>query len=78
MHDTLYIIFFSCVTAYYIRIVTSIAYSLLIAVMVFHRGAFSAVLGSMESIGFSSADVEQILTLLAAVLHIGDIVWKFS
>ena len=28
----------------------------------------------MESIGFSSSEIDQVLTLLAAVLHIGDIV----
>ena len=39
-----------------------------------YREAFSAVLESMESIGFSSSEVDQIITLLAAILHIGDIV----
>ena len=38
------------------------------------REAFSAVLESMESIGFSNSEVEQIITLLAAILHVGDIV----
>jgi myosin-3 len=37
------------------------------------REAFSAVLESMESIGFTSSEVDQIITLLAAILHIGDI-----
>ena len=38
------------------------------------RMAFSTVMESMESIGFSGAEIDQILTLLAAVLHMGDIV----
>ena len=29
---------------------------------------------SMENIGFSSGEIDQVLTLLAAVLHLGDIV----
>ena len=38
------------------------------------RVAFWTVLESMGGIGFSSDEIDQVQTLLAAVLHLGDIV----
>lgn len=38
------------------------------------RKSFHRVLESMKEIGFSDDEIDQVITVVASVLHIGDIV----
>ena len=39
-----------------------------------YRDAFLSVVKSMESVGFAAEDIQQVMKVLATILHIGDIV----